>query len=127
MISLLNFIPTAFIPALSLLIFGYFNSKRYKFYLLLAGIFLLAYYMFSIINYALVILNPLAFFENIILYMFLRYFSFAISLAAYLLLIVQGILNKQSLFRNTGIIMSAVLVFVFFFYSFLSQLIFEFF
>jgi hypothetical protein len=127
LISLLGLILTAFVPALSLLIFGYLNSKRYKFYLLLAGTFLLAYFVFSFINFALtIILSPSVYLQNIFLYRFLSYVSLVIGLAAYAFLIVQGVLNRQSLFRNTGIIMIGVSVFVLLFSSFLFQLIFEF-
>ena len=124
LISLLSLIPTTFIPALFLLIFGYFNRKQYKFYLLLAGAFLLTHFVFYFINFALsILLSPSIYLQNIVLYRFLSYVSLAIGLAAYVFLIVQGVLNKQAQFRNTGIIMIGTFIIVFFLYPFFVQLL----
>lgn len=123
-LSLLISLPTQFIPALSLLIFGYFNKDRYKFYLLLAGTLLLAYHLISFFTSTLMRLTyPSSYLENILLFLFLRYMIFGIILAAYTFLIIHGVLNKQPLFRNTAIIMSGTFIFIFFFSSYFVQLI----
>jgi hypothetical protein len=128
LIPILTLIPMQFFPALSLLIFGYFNIRQYKYYLLLAGTFLFAYYVFSFINFAFtILLSPSEYLENIILYTFLSYVFLVMILTAYAFLIVHGVLNKQPFFRSTGIVLVSTVVFLFFFSSFFYNLIFGFF
>jgi hypothetical protein len=128
--SLISYFPTLFLPALSLLIFGWVNKQRYNLYLFLAGIFSLVYYVGSFIfSFYLIFTGPL-YPPNFFIQLFnfwLRIIIYGISISAYIFLLLQGVLNKQPLFRNTAITMIGTFIFGIFFSSFIYQIIFTFF
>lgn len=127
----LMFIPTAVLPSISLLIFGWANRRNVNFYLFISGINIVVYYLWRYIdyiewnynrfNYPLPPLTPLEFFYlRILPYIFL-----AILIQAFILFIIHGISNKQSRFRNTGIIIVNVIILMLILNPYLIRLIYE--
>lgn len=124
-LSLITSIPALFIPALSLLIFGWANKGQYKIYLFLAGVFAFLYNIYSFIfNTYRRFLDYNSYPTIMILFGFLIILSYGIIITSYVFLLLHGVFNKQVQFRNTAITMIGAYVFVLFISPFIYNFIF---